>query len=169
MGQRELYLEKRYVYILFLYYGALVIGGGLVSVLVFVPGIFSYFDYMGLALIGSVAISWAGSGIYYFRKLYKIILQENLILKESCSDQKVVATLAYFLGRPIFSSMFAILVAIGFKSGVLVMGGRLNSIDYGYVQLSMFVSFFTGFLSGRFLRRLEVWGGSVINKITAEK
>lgn len=164
---RTLFLKRSHVSLLFIYYCVLLIAAGTASAAVFIPGDLSYFDFMGLAIIGSSSIACAGSAIYYFRKLYKTILQQSLVLVETNDDPRTLATLAYFFARPLFSIIFALLVVIGIRSGLALSSAKSTTLDYGFVQMTMFFSFFVGFLSGRFIRRLEVWGESMIKHLSS--
>lgn len=164
---RTLSLKRSHASLLFIYYWVLLIAAGTTSIAVFIPGNLPYFDFMGLAIIGSSGIACAGSAIYYFRKLYKNILQGSLVLVDTNDDPKTLATLAYFLARPMFSIIFALLVVIGIRSGLALSSAKHTSIDYGFVQMTMFFSFFVGFLSGRFIRKLEVWGESMIKRLSS--
>lgn len=164
---RTLFLKRSQVSLLFVYYWFLLIAAGTASVAVFFPGDLSYYDFMGLAVIGSGSIACAGSSIFYLRKLYKTILGGSLVLVETNGDPRTLATLSYFLARPLFSIIFALLVVIGIRSGLAVSSARPTTIDYGFVQMTMFFSFFVGFLSGRFIRKLEVWGESMIERLSS--
>lgn len=163
---RTLSLKRSHLLLLFGYYWILMIAAGTASIAVFIPGDLSHFDFMGLAVIGSSSIACAGSAIFYFRKLYKAILQKSLVLVDTNDDPRTIATLAYFLARPLFSVIFALLVVIGIRSGLALSSAKPTSLDYGFVQMTMFFSFFVGFLSGRFIRRLEIWGESMIQHLS---
>jgi len=112
-------------------------------------------------------MSSMGSAIYYIRKLYKQVLSENLTEAKQ-SPLKEVATFVYFIARPFFSIAFALLVVIGMKSGLILSGASQSTLGYGFVQMTMFFSFFVGFLTGRFLRRLESWGERVLERVSGE-
>ena len=161
-----LFLKRSHLSLLFSYYLILLIASGVASVAVFIPGDFSYFDIMGLAIIGSCSIACAGSSIFYFRKLYKAILQKSLVVVDTNDDPRTLATFAYFFARPLFSIIFALLVVIGIRSGLALSSSKSTVLDYGFVQMTMFFSFFVGFLSGRFVRKLEVWGETMINRLS---
>ena len=154
---RKLVLKRWQIVFLFVYYLFLALGGSIASASVFIPGPMSHFDFMGLAIIGSACMACAGSAIFYFRKLYKSILQGSLTEASVPSDLNALASFAYFFARPMFSIIFALIVVIGIKSGLVLSGAAPENAGYGYVQMTMFFSFFVGFLSGRFIRHLENW------------
>jgi hypothetical protein len=165
---RSLWLRRSQINFLFGYYGILSIVSTLAAATVFIPGPMSGFDFMTLAIVGSGSMACAGSGIYYLRKLYKILLQETLVVTADKEDMRPLATFAYFIARPMFSIIFALVVVIGIRSGLALSSSKPTAIDYGFVQLCMFFSFFCGFLSGRFLRKLETWGESMIDRLSKE-
>jgi hypothetical protein len=163
---RSLYLTKPQTKALFLYYFLLLFTGFGFSVAVFVPGPFSNFGYVELAFFGSASMACLGSAIFYMRKLYKAVLNNSLIIEDSKGDLKFISTFVYFFARPFFSISFALLIVIGVKSGLVLTAGAQSNFNYGFVQLTMFVSFFIGFLSGRFLRHLEGWGERVLEQVS---
>lgn len=165
---RKLVLKRWQITFLFAYYFLLALGCSIASASVYIPGPMSHFDFMGLAIIGSACMSCAGSAIFYFRKLYKSILAGSLTANDVHSDLNALASFAYFFARPMFSIIFALIVVIGIKSGLVLSGAAPANAGYGYVQMTMFFSFFVGFLSGRFIRQLENWGGKMIDRITSE-
>lgn len=110
-----------------------------------------------------------GSAIYYLRKLYKQVLSDTLTTEAKQSHLKEAATFVYFIARPFFSIAFALLVVIGAKSGLILSGASHNTLGYGFVQMAMFFSFFVGFLTGRFIRRLESWGERILEKVSGEE
>lgn len=165
---RQLFLRRWQIVFLFIYYAFLALSGCLVSAAIFIPGPFAYFDFLGLAIVGSISMACSGSAIFYFRKLYKSLLNGSLTETNAVDDLKALATYAYFVARPLFSVIFALLIAIGLKSGLALSGAGAAAIGYGYVQMTMFFSFFVGFLSGRFIRKLETLGERVIDRLTNE-
>lgn len=167
---RKLVLRRWQISFLFAYYAFLSLGGCVASAAVFIPGPMSQFDFMGLAIIGSASMACSGSAIFYFRKLYKSILRGSLTATDIPADLNALASFAYFVARPMFSIIFALIVVIGIKSGLALSGAAPTSTSYGYgyVQMSMFFSFFVGFLSGRFIRQLETYGERMIERITTE-
>lgn len=165
---RKLVLERWQIVFLFIYYALLASSGSFASAAVFIPGPLSHFDLLSLAIVGSASMACSGSAIFYFRKLYKSILRGSLTVTSTTTDLNAIATFAYFVARPLFSVIFALLIVIGIKSGLALSGAAPANIGYGYVQMTMFFSFFAGFLSGRFIRKLETWGERMIDRLSNE-
>lgn len=165
--ERALYLTQRQTKTLFAYYFLTFISSFICALSVFIPDPLSTFNFLELALIGSSSMACLGSTIYYTRKLYKSVLSDLLVTCDSHQDLKAFATFIYFFARPLFSIAFALLVVIGVKSGLVLSGGPEAGLNYGFVQLTMFVSFFVGFLAGRFLRQLESWGERILEQVSS--
>lgn len=123
-------------------------------------------DIMGSTIKGSIAISLAAASIAYIRKLYKLCFQYSSDQEDE--DQiflKRLGTLVYFVTRPIFSVVFSILVVATLRSGFLVSTDKAVELDIGFVYIAMISSFYVGFLSGEFIKKLEEKGISKIKKI----
>jgi hypothetical protein len=166
LGNRKLYLTPTQTKVLFGYYFLILVSSFICATFVFVPGSLSGFGYIELSLIGSSAMACLGSAVFYLRKLYKAVLSDSLITEKLTENLKQSATFVYFSARPLFSIAFSLLLVIGMKSGLILSGATQSGLGYGFVQLTMFFSFFVGFLSGRFVRQLESWGEKMIERIS---
>ena len=168
---KMLYLSPVQIKVLFGYYFLVLVLSFGSSCAVFVSGPFSVYGYIELAFIGSAAMASQGSSVFYIRKLYKSVLSDLLTTDGNGDSQwlmKAMATFVYFFARPLFSVAFSLLLVIGVKSGLILSGGAQNELGYGFVQLTMFLSFFVGFLSGRFVRQLEEWGGRILDRVSGD-
>jgi len=168
LRSRQLYLTNRWILILFVYYFIVIIAGSLLAILALVPSTLfnSAPSIFSLGLIGSAGMAANGSGIFYMRKLYKLCFAESLMISSSVTDYpKLLGTIIYFIARPLFSVGFAILVVIGVRAGFFLTIEGPAQLTSGFVYATMFVSFFVGFLSGRFIKQLEKSGSSVIEKL----
>lgn len=166
---RKLYLTPTQAKVLFAYYFVtLVIAFGSACA-VFIPGPLSRFEFIELAFIGSSSMACLGSAVFYIRKLYKAVLSDALVTENTKGNLKASATFVYFFARPLFSVAFSLLLVIGAKSGLVLSGAPQNGLNYGFVQLTMFFSFFVGFLSGRFIRQLETWGEKMLDRVSASE
>ena len=164
---RKLYLTPLQTKLLFGYYFVVLVAAFSSACAVFVPGPLSRFDFIELSLIGSSSMACLGSAVYYARKLYKAVLGDILVTEPAGYELKAFATFVYFFARPLFSAAFALLIVIGIKSGLILSGAPRGGLSYGFVQLTMFLSFFVGFLSGRFIRQLEAWGERMLERVSA--
>jgi hypothetical protein len=165
--KRLLFLTPQQIKWLFAYYFLLLLAAFTSSCAIFIPGPLSRFEFMELALIGSSSMACLGSSVYYSRKLYKSVLSGAVIAPVEGANLKSFATFMYFFARPIFSVVFSLLIVIGVKSGLVLSGAHQGQLTYGFVQLTMFLSFFVGFLSGRFIRHLETWGERMLERVAS--
>lgn len=166
--ERVLYLTNAWTTTLFVYYFLVLVVGVFLAVLALLPGIMYEEEQslMHLAIMGSVGMAANGAAIYYIRKLYKLCFADNLNL--SGGDNlyaRRLGTVVYFVGRPLFSIGFSILVVIGLRSGFLLTTEGPVKLNDGFIYMAMFFSFFVGFLSGRFVKRLERSGEKVIGQV----
>lgn len=165
---RKLFLTKTQTKVLFAYYLVALVLAFASACAIFIPGSLSNFEYIELAFIGSSSMACLGSSVFYIRKLYKDVLSDILVTENTKGDLKATATFVYFFARPLFSVAFSLLLVIGMKSGLVLSGATQSGLNYGFVQLTMFFSFFVGFLSGRFIRQLEVWGERMLDRVSTE-
>jgi hypothetical protein len=164
-----LFLSKRIIISIFIYYFILFIIGNFLSILVLVPNqIIDNTNHLINALTGSIGMSLIGSTIFYIRKLYKSCINGNLT-SEISEDNFLIrlGTMVYYTARPLFSVGFSVLIIIGLLSGILTISTSTekNEINVGFVYLTMFLSFFSGFSSGRFVKILEKKGDAVFEKL----
>ena len=164
---RKLYLTPTQTKVLFAYYFLTLVVAFGSACAIFIPGPLSRFEYIELAFIGSAAMACLGSAVFYIRKLYKAVLSDALITDNTKGNLKASATFVYFFARPLFSVAFSLLLVIGTKSGLVLSGAPQSGLNYGFIQLTMFFSFFVGFLSGRFIRQLETWGERMLDRVSA--
>jgi uncharacterized membrane protein (DUF485 family) len=105
-----------------------------------------------------------GSSIFYIRKLYKLCFDnEKLEINNTNHYKEILATVIYFIARPLFSIGFAVLLVIGFKSGFMATTLTEVKLNEGFIFMTMFISFFIGFLTSQFIKKLEHDGSKVIN------
>ncbi|UZW13174.1 hypothetical protein OSC52_15155 [Clostridium pasteurianum] len=124
-----------------------------------------------LALIGSIGSSLLGNSIYYIRKLYKFSIGKKFILEITTLNDKVenFGTLVYFISRPFFSISFSLLILIGIKSGMFILTGKSDSLNSNIVDVMMFINYFTGFSTGKFLKSLESKSDKIIDSLFNDK
>lgn len=166
--ERNLYLTNSWITCLFLYYFITLVFGFLLSLLALQPEHFftNNNNILRLSIIGSIGMALNGSAIFYIRKLYKLCFAENLKLDgPSNTYVRRLGTVIYFFARPLFSVGFSILVVIGLQSGFMLTSSKPLELNSGFVYLTMFLSFFVGFLSGKFIKKLENSGDKILDKV----
>lgn len=166
--ERTLYLTNVWATVLFLYYFATLLAGFFLAIFALLPSVFRVDrpDIFLLAVAGSIGMSLNGAAIFYIRKLYKLCFSEKF--NQEVTDNlyaRRLGTIVYFLGRPLFSVGFSVLIIIGLRSGFMLTSSGPLELNYGFIYIAMFFSFFAGFLSGRFVRQLEQSGERVIAKV----
>lgn len=164
--ERRLYITKTWVVIIFIYYFALFIFAIYYSIDVLLNGELVGQNALYRALVGSIAIALAASSAAYIRKLYKLCF---MFSSEHDNDDQVflkrLGTIVYFLARPLFAVIFAVVVVIGVYSGILLSTSPALVIEDGFVYLTMASSFYVGFLSGEFIKRIETKGRDKLDKL----
>jgi hypothetical protein len=156
---RKLYITKNWVIVILIYYFIIFIAGSVGAVCVLFFDSNTELNIFQRALFGSISIALAAASAAYIRKLYKLCFKFSS--EQDCDDQlflKRLGTIVYFFVRPLFSILFAILVVAGVRSGIILSTSPSLEIDEGFIYLTMVSSFYVGFLSGDFIKKLELKG-----------
>ena len=165
-------LSTKAVNYIFLYYAILLISGLFVSVWVILQATSpsTYNDNLRNAIFGSLGISAVGSSVYYIRKMYKTCIKQNVCKPNDNQGAKYreIGTQIYFVIRPIFALGFSVLVVVGLSSGLITITVKSKELSHGFVFVCMFLSFFCGFSSGRFINVLESRGEKIISALFLE-
>ncbi len=170
--KRILHLSNFWITILFGYYFLIFLVGIYLAIYSILPShIPVIFEQMNkqtsnffLAVSGAIGMSLNGSSIFYTRKLYKLCFAEELNTdKKNSSYTERLGTIIYFIARPFFSVGFSLLVVLGIKSGMIITSDKQIGLGNGFIYECMFISFFIGFLSGQFVKKLEDYGSNIIN------
>lgn len=163
---RKLYITKAWVVIIFIYYVAVFALGSYVSFEILLSSENPDVKILSNAIIGSVAIALTASSIAYIRKLYKLCFSYSSEQEEE--DQlflKRLGTIVYFITRPIFALAFSLLVVATLKVTLIVSSSDGKELNSGFIYICMITSFYVGFLSGDFIKKLEEKGASKFKKI----
>jgi hypothetical protein len=167
-SNRTLYLSARWTTFLFFYYFVVLVLGVGLAIFALLPDLWyaEQPSVLHLALMGSVGMASNGAAIFYIRKLYKLCFSPYLSLSNGPEQYiRRLGTIVYFVGRPLFSVGFSLLVVIGIRSGFMLTTNGPVELNTGFVYMSMFFSFFAGFLSGRFVKQLEQSGERFVKKV----
>nr|AXB84834.1 hypothetical protein DRB99_07585 [Clostridium butyricum] len=160
---------------LFIYYTVLLLVSSLITIHLI------YTHYLSLSvnvnytigfnkiLITCISFSICSSCIYYIRKLYKLSLANKIYISSNNNDKlRKLGTISYFLIRPWFSGVFSIVMFLGLNSGILIVSG--TNIPYNrLMDLYIFLSFFVGFSSGKFIQFIETKSDDIINSFNSPK
>ncbi|KEH91697.1 hypothetical protein Z962_p0074 (plasmid) [Clostridium botulinum C/D str. BKT12695] len=123
-----------------------------------------------LALVGSIGTTLLGCSIYYIKKLYKLSLSGNFLMNILTNNDKLEnwGTMLYFMFRPIFSISFTILMILGIKGGMITVAGKSIEVNSSFTDLTMFLAYFIGFSTGKFLSTLEKKSDKIIDTVLKE-
>ena len=158
---RDYKLSHRSILVLFVFYTFYIIVGLAFSVSAALHEYTFLHEYPILikALIGSFGITLVGSAIFYSRKLYKHSIKSEISVPLSDVDKvKQTGIFMYFFLRPIFALCFSFLIILGFKVSIIIISVKDETLNPGFIYLSMFLSFFAGFSAGDLLSSLEEFG-----------
>lgn len=130
----------------------------------------SFIESFNTILAGCISFSICASCIYYIRKLYKLSLADKITVLSSNEINLIhIGTLCYFIIRPWFAGVFSIILFLGLNSGILIVNGNNNHPTNRLMDLYIFLSFFVGFSSGKFLHFIENKSGDLINSFSSSK
>ncbi len=170
-NNRILYLNNFWITFLFLYYLFLFGIGFIIAIIAIAPNLFKFLCTLPIecsifsqALLGSIGIALNGSSISYIRKLYKLCFAKRLESEQGNYKEKL-GSFIYFLTRPLFAIGFSIIVVLGINTGLIVSSDPKLSLSNGFIYECMFISFFTGFLTGNFIKMLESYGKNLTSKV----
>jgi hypothetical protein len=163
---RKLYITKNWVVTIFIYYLVLFISSSIGTGYILFYGSLLGLDIFKQALLGSASIALSAACAAYIRKLYKLCF--NFSSEQDGDDQlflKRLGTIVYFIVRPLFSILFSALVVAGIRSGIILSSSSELKLDEGFIYLTMVSSFYVGFLSGDFIKKLESKGQKTLDSL----
>ena len=105
------------------------------------------------------------AGVRYSQKLYKACI-DGRVSCESGNKTQIIGNVMYFLFRPIYAVVFAVVFAICLLGGLLfILGGLDCLINERMVYLAAIVSGIIGFSIGNVLDSFEFVSKDKINKM----
>lgn len=123
-------------------------------------------DIFKQSLVGSASMALAAACAAYIRKLYKLCF--NFSSEQDGDDHlflKRTGTVVYFIIRPLLSILFSALVVASIRSGIILSSSSDIKLDEGFIYLTMVSSFYVGFLSGDFIKKLESKGQKKLDSL----
>ncbi len=156
---RRLYITKNWVMAILAYYFIIFLGGCIGATTILLDDLDSKLTIFQRGIFGSISIALAAASAAYIRKLYKLCFKFSS--EQDGEDQlflKRLGTIVYFLARPLFSIIFALLIVTGVRSGLILATSPSLKLEEGFIYLTMASSFYVGFLSGEFIKKLELKG-----------
>jgi hypothetical protein len=111
------------------------------------------------SLTCSIGAALLSSSLYYVRKLYKELFIQQIDSGKSLKFNSIeLATFFYFVSRPLFAVLFAILVVITSATFVHAVTTHGTKLSLGFIYFSILLSAYGAAATGRFVRQLEALG-----------
>lgn len=172
----ELKLKKHHVVIIDLYYYLLLILSFIMSTICMLKGntldvSSNQIEILSVAVVGAISMSILGCSCFYIRKLYKLKLGNKIHIMAEDIDEigEVLGAISYLISRPIYSAIFALVVILGMKSGLMGISSYDVQLAPSFIDLIMFICFFIGFGTGRVLNLVESKTEDILNNTFTDK
>jgi len=112
---------------------------------------------VSLTLVTYCALAAAviSSSLFYIRRLYKDIFAQGFRANGEPESAHEFATYVYFLSRPFFSILFALVAVVSgvaFIHAATVEGARLS---FGFLLITMILSAYGGSITGGVIKQIE--------------
>lgn len=168
---RELKLTKKSVLFIDIYYYILLVIALALTIRILI-NTWAYSDVidqgkiMMYSIYGCIATSVLGCSCYYTRKLYRLKLAGKLCYPKEKSEEelKILGAISYFLSRPLYAMVFSIISIIGIKCGLMSFSLQKVEISASFIEVTMFICFFIGFGTGKFLSLVENKTEDILDK-----
>lgn len=161
-------LKMSMLIILFLeYFVCLLVGGG---ILIYVLCINNIKDQIMMWTVkASVGAATCMCSIQYIKKIYKACIYERINIINEKKNLKVIGNFVYFLTRPLFAVVFAIVFIFSFKAGFITVFEVKNF--EGNDRFLFFCTFISGIIGFSVGKVLDFFGNITIDNfmITGEK
>ncbi len=149
-------LSKKMLIFLFGYYFIILILGG-ISAVIISCGLMKEVtkeQIIKQAFAISIAVSGMLCSVQYIKRLYKACLTDRIEISNDLI--KCIGNVTYFIFRPFFAFVFAIVMVFMLLSGMFVVTGNLDYIlNEKFVYLCVIISSFLGYSIGDLLDRFE--------------
>jgi hypothetical protein len=110
------------------------------------------------ALHGALGAALISSALFYIRRLYKGLFAQTDNVDQSDQSLIRLATMIYFLSRPLFSLLFAVLVVVTGVTFVHAVTAHDTTLSAGFILFSILVSAYGAAVTGSIVQRLESVG-----------
>jgi hypothetical protein len=118
--------------------------------------------HLDSALAGALGAALISSSLFYVRRLYKgLFAQSNQLAAEAQSWIRL-ATMIYFLSRPLFALLFAVLVVVTGIAFIHAVTEHDTNLSAGFVLFSILISAYGAAVTGSVVQRLESVGAEKI-------
>ncbi len=168
MKKRWLKLSRRNIYGLIVYYIVLLLIGFALTLITLLNETFETIDNSKITLLAILAgfgTALLGSTMFYLRKIYKSCINAEMENPNSEEDKiRQIGILSYYYLRPLFALLFSLIFHIALKESVNLVTLNETSLNYTFIYLMAFVSFFAGFASGDLITYFEAKSAEISKK-----
>jgi hypothetical protein len=119
---------------------------------------------LSLALLSSMGAALVSSSLFYSRKLYKDIFAFNQNMNSQTNQLAAVATFVYYVSRPFFSLLFAILVVLSGVTFVHATTAEGTKLSLGFVLFSVLLSAYGAAATGQVVQQIEKLAGEKLQR-----
>lgn len=156
-------LSRNMVIFLFVYYFVIMFGGMYFTIRIIcnLTVISTEVHFIKSAFIISIAVCGMLCSVQYIKRLYKACIT-NRIEYESGSI-KCIGNIMYFISRPIFAFVFAVIMVCSLLSGLFIVTGALDYIlNEKFIYLCVIISSYLGYSIGSLIDRFEKYSETKI-------
>jgi len=158
-------LSKKNLVIIIVYYSTIVVVCVLLLINILLKGV-SHENILFEAILGSLSMSSILCCTQYFKRIYKACIDERIELPQNDTGFKQIGNILYFLLRPIYASIFVIIMIFALLSGFILIAPSVDFVlNYRFLYLCIVLSSFIGFSVGHVLDRFELVSTKKIDEI----
>lgn len=158
-------LSGKQMVFLFIYYVILTLGSVSLFFALFYNSIPNRTNLVGTVILFSIA----GSAIYNFRKLYKAAINDDYDFNTMNTSISQIATIFFFLFRPIFSLVFALIVLFIWMSTIDFSTDETYLFNGESIYLVAIIGFAVGYNLGRLIERFSIFSEQFIKSNVSDK
>ena len=108
--------------------------------------------YTGMATISVAAMLCC---LQYLKRLYKACIDKRIVPSEPADDVRALGNSIYFVLRPLYAMVFAVVADFALLSGVIIVSSADFVINNRFMYLCILISSMIGFSIGRVLDAFE--------------
>lgn len=149
-------LSKKMIIFLFVYYFIILFCGVVLSITVACE-LMTELDQIQIiknAFLASIVVSGMLCSVQYIKRLYKACITNRIELNGDIII--MIGNLTYFIFRPCFAFVFAVVIVFALLSGMFIVTGNLDYVlNEKFVYLCIIISSFEGYSVGNLMDRFE--------------
>ena len=122
------------------------------------PDLFTSNVNLDSALAGALGAALISSSLFYVRRLYKGLFAQSDQPNADAQNWIRLATMIYFLSRPLFALLFAVLVVVTAVAFIHAVTRHDTNLSAGFVLFSILISAYGAAVTGSVVQHLETVG-----------